>query len=135
MRIKLARGVDVDMLFTPRLYSFKGVQGVTFECDGTQASVFAMYADIMFCAALNHWTLTHRADEEFPHSRMAFHEWTALNQKDFAKVILFAMELLSGKTVKKLTEEAQEEQAQQEETPEEKKKSSGLIGRLLRIFS
>lgn len=138
MRIKIERGVEVDMLFTPRLYSFKGAQGVTFECDGTQAAVLAMYADIMFCAALNHWTLTHREDEVCPYTRMQFHEWSAVNPKEYAKVILFAMQLLSGKTARQIAEETRKEQETAEEPKEPeavKKKSCGLITRLSRIFS
>lgn len=136
MRIRMKGGVEVDMLFTPRLYQFKGTQGVTFEFEsGNQPSLHAMYADVMFCAALNHWTLTHRVDEECPYQRMDFHEFSVMEQGTFAKVVLFAMQVLTGKSLKELEEEAKAKIDEEgEEKPEDvkKKRRSSWITRLLR---
>ena len=50
--VELRQGEKVEMLFTPRLYSFKGHSGVTFEMNGNDlADLYAVYADIMYCAA------------------------------------------------------------------------------------
>jgi hypothetical protein len=55
--VELRQGEKVEMLFTPRLYLFKGEQGVDFVTDSTLNGMYALYADILFCAALNLWTL------------------------------------------------------------------------------
>lgn len=142
--IELKEGVKVAMLFTPRLYEFKGTEGVTFENGGEgMASVHALYADVMFCAALNHWTLTHTADEVFPYSRLDFHEFSVTNRRVFEKALIFAMESLSGKSVRELMENAKKsaenakESAQEVRPQEEVKKKSlrGWIMSLLRHFS
>jgi hypothetical protein len=139
--IELREGVKVAMLFTPRLYEFKGSEGVTFDyVKGNQASVHALYADIMYCAALNHWTLTHSGEVEFPYKRIEFHEFSATNPKSFGKALIFAMEALSGKSVRELIEDAKksqemgkESQSASEGAEEVKKKSPrGWITRLLR---
>jgi hypothetical protein len=139
--IELREGVKVAMLFTPRLYEFKGSEGVTFDYEkGSQASMHALYADIMYCAALNHWTLTHAGDEEFPHKRIEFHEFSATSPKSFAKALIFAMEALSGKSVRELIEDAQNRKEMGKESQEEsdadagvkKKSARGWITRLLR---
>ena len=142
--IELRRGEKVAMLFTPRLYMYKGQEGITFECDtNNKVEVFSMYADLMYCAALNHWTLTHSADEEFPYNRIDFHALSVNNRDAFNKAIIFAMQTLSGKSMRELivdAEKAQETQGNgQNETEAEevkKKKTSGLImTRLKRIWS
>lgn len=126
-------GVKVAMLFTPRLYEFKGREGVTFEhLPDSQASVHALYADVMYCAALNHWTLTHGGDEEFPHHRIDFHEYSASHPQEFAKALVFAAETLSGKSIRELTENAQNPPEKTTGEGVKKKNSHGWIMRLLR---
>lgn len=142
--IELKEGVKVAMLFTPRLYAFKGTEGVTFEQEGKDMiSVYALYADVMFAAALNHWTLTHSADEEFPYHRLDFHEYSATHRKSFEKALIFAMETLSGRSIRELMENAKNAQetgkesaAEGKEDEDVKKKSRcGWITSLLRRFS
>ena len=142
--IELRRGEKVAMLFTPRLYMYKGQEGITLECDSrNQIEIFSMYADLMYCAALNHWTLTHSADEEFPYTRVDFHALSVSNRDAFNKAMIFAMQTLSGKSMKELIAEAgkaQETQGngQNEGEPEEvkKKKACGsIMSRLRRIWS
>jgi hypothetical protein len=139
--IELREGVKVAMLFTPRLYEFKGTEGVTFEVtSGSTHSVFALYADIMFCAALNHWTLTHDGEEEFPHKRIEFHEFGATQPKSYQKAMIFAMETLSGKSVRELIEDSKKREEMAKESMSEsegeesvkKKNPRGWIMRLLR---
>lgn len=141
--IEIREGEKVAMLFTPRLYAFKGKEGVTFKQEGEGIlAVHALYADVMFCAALNHWTLTHPADEEFPYSRLEFHEYSATHRKSFEKAVIFAMETLSGKSIRELAEMSAEreemgkkpEKADEAEEDVKKKTSRGWITRLLRRF-
>lgn len=142
--IELRKGVKVEMLFTPRLYEFKGREGVTFEYErGNKASIHGLYADVMYGAALNHWTLTHDGSIEFPHKRIDFHEFSTTDPKSFGKAVVFALETLSGKSIRELSEVAAEgqEQAKTEgsgdnnEEEVKKKSRSGWITRLLRRFS
>lgn len=142
--IEIREGQKVAMLFTPRLYAFRGTEGVTFEQEGADMlAVYALYADVMFCAALNHWTLTHPADEEFPYHRVDFHEYSATHRKSFEKAVIFAMEALSGKSVRELMENAKKtaetakESASDAKVEEDVKKKGlrGWITSLLRRFS
>jgi hypothetical protein len=142
--IELRRGEKVAMLFTPRLYMYKGQEGITLECDArNQIEVFSMYADLMYCAALNHWTLTHSADEEFPYTRVDFHALSVSNRDAFYKAMVFAMQTLSGKSMKELIAEAgnaQETQGNEQkegEAKDVKKKSlfGSITTRLRRIWS
>ena len=106
--------MKVAMLFTPRLYEYKGSEGVTFDyVKGSQASVHALYADIMYCAAMNHWTLTHSGEVEFPYKRIEFHQYAAGYPREFGKALLFALQALSGKSVKEIAEEARKSQESQ----------------------
>jgi hypothetical protein len=139
--IEIREGVKVAMLFTPRLYEFKGTEGVTFEhIPGSQPSMYALYADIMYCAALNHWTLTHSGEVEFPYHRVDFHEYGTTHAKEYGKALIFAMETLSGKSVRELIENAQtreeigKESGTESKGEEEVKKKSlrGWIMSLLR---
>ena len=57
-------GVETAMLFTPRLFEFK-TPSMDFS-GGEATKVAGMYADIAYCAALNYWTLTDHAIEDFP---------------------------------------------------------------------
>ena len=142
--IELRRGEKVAMLFTPRLYMYKGQEGITLECDAAnQIEVFSMYADLMYCAALNYWTLTHSADEAFPYTRVDFHALSVSNRDAFNKAIIFAMQTLSGKSMKELIADAgnaQETQGngQKEGEAEDVKKKSvfgSITTRLRRIWS
>ena len=142
--IELRRGEKVAMLFTPRLYMYKGQEGITLECDArNQVELFSMYADLMYCAALNHWTLTHSADEEFPYKRIDFHALSVSNRDAFNKAIIFAMQTLSGKSMKELIAEAGNAQetrgnGQEEGKPKDVKKKrffGSITTRLRRIWS
>lgn len=98
--IEIRQGVVAELLFTPRLYSFKGLQGVTLSADTTDISqVFSLYADILYCAALNHWTLEGKDIEAAPFSRVDFHEFSASQPQAFAKAVDFALKALSGKSL------------------------------------
>ena len=131
----IKRGVEVEMLFTPRLYAFVGEQGVTMKADTNDLmQVYALYADIMFCAALNLWTLQGRAKEDAPFGRADFHEFSAANPQEFGKVLNFALEALSGKSMKDFI--PQDAKAAEKGGKSLKKKSSHrLTTMLLRIFS
>lgn len=99
--IELRQGVRVELLFTPRLYCFKGLQGVTLSGDTTDLpQVFSLYADILFCAALNAWTLEGNEIEGAEFKRADFHEFSASNPQAFGKAIDFALKALSGKSLK-----------------------------------
>jgi hypothetical protein len=139
--IELRKGVKVAMLFTPRLYLYKGREGVTFEYErGNEISLHSFYADIMFAAALNHWDLTHTADEECDYKRIEFHQYAVSNPKEFGKALLFAIQALSGKNLKEIASEAgksQETQGNEQsgQGAEEVKKKNlrGWITKILRL--
>ena len=139
--IELRKGVKVAMLFTPRLYLYKGREGVTFEYErGNEISLHSFYADIMYAAALNHWDLTHTADEECDYKRIEFHQYAVSNPKEFGKALLFAIQALSGKNLKEIASEAGKSQKtqgneQSEQGAEEVKKKNlrGWITKLLRL--
>lgn len=96
----------VELLFTPRLYSFKGLQGVTLSGNTDDlAQVYALYADILYCAALNAWTLEGNEVEDAPFKRIDFHEWSATNPQEFGKAISFALKALSGKSLEEFIKE------------------------------
>ena len=138
--IELRKGVKVAMLFTPRLYLYKGREGVTFEYErGNDISLHSFYADIMFAAALNHWDLTHSADEECDYKRIEFHQYAVSNPREFGKALLFAIQTLSGKSLKEIASEAgksQETQGKGQESQDvtglKKKSLRGWITKLLR---
>ena len=88
------------MLFTPRLYMFKGEQGITFKADTNDLmQVYALYADILYCAALNLWTLEGNEKEAAPFKRVDFHEFSAANPQGFGKAVSIALEALTGKSM------------------------------------
>ena len=138
--IELRKGVKVAMLFTPRLYLYKGREGVTFEYEaGNEISLHSFYADIMYAAALNHWDLTHPADQECDYKRIEFHQFAVSNPREFGKALLFAVETLSGKSLKEIAADARNGQetqgnGQESQGAEEVKKKSlrGWITSLLR---
>lgn len=98
--IELVNGVKAEMLFTPHLYSFKGTSGISFEADTTsEREVFELYADVMYCAALNAWVLDGRNEEDAPFRRSDFHEWMAAEPRAYGKALNFALVALTGKTI------------------------------------
>ena len=129
------RGVEVGMLFTPRLYSFVGIQGVTMKADTSDLmQVYSLYADIMFCAALNLWTLEGNDLDKAPFTRADFHEFSAVNPQEFGKVLNFALEALSGKSLKDFIAEGKKASETGGKSLK-KKSSSRLITMLSRLFS
>lgn len=137
--IEFGDGVKVQMLFTPHLYSFKGTQGVTFEVDdqNNTAEVIGIYADIMYCAALNAFVLDGRGNvEDFPHTRGDFHEFMVVNPQSFGKALNFALEALTGKSVKDFTKDGEKSPADAnagEGKEEESKKKAHLRWSGLRL--
>ena len=132
---ELGKGVEVGMLFTPRLYAFNGVQGVTMKADTTDLmQVYALYADIMFCAALNLWTLEGNDIDKAPFKRADFHEFSAVNPQEFGKVLNFALEALSGKSLKEFVAEGKKTSEKGSKSLK-KKRSSRLTTILSKIFS
>lgn len=132
--IELRQGVTVDLLFTPRLYAFKGREGVDFSADLSESGqVFGLYADILYCAALNLWTLQGNDEEAFPHRRADFHEFSAADPKAFGKAIDFALKALTDKGLR----ERMPEKPNAPETGKDvkKKRTSGWITRLWKRFS
>jgi hypothetical protein len=122
-------GVEVTMLFTPRLFVMaeeKGIKLVVNTADMMQT--MAGYADMCYCAALNHWTMDNDIND-FPLSRADFHVWSASNQEEFGKTMIMAAEAITGKT---MTELVKEQKAAKEGEDVKKKKKSSLIMRLLR---
>lgn len=138
--IEFSDGVKVPMLFTPHLYSFKGTQGVTFEVSdlNNTSEVVEAYADVLFCAALNAFVLDGNGSvEEFPYKRGDFHEFMMCQPESFGKALNFALEALTGKSVKEINSDAQKGAANANtgEETSKKKESTRWIGRRLRNFS
>ena len=134
--IEIKQGVKVGMLFTPRLYMFKGRSGVDFIAESESiGSMYALYADIMYCAALNLWTLEGKAEEEANFTRADFHEWMVLEPQAFGKAFSFAFAALTGKELKEFIseqEKAQEEPVNGQE--EVKKKTIPFLTKILKAF-
>ena len=133
--IELKDGVRADALFTPHLFSFKDEFGLALEADTENLmAVLEAYADIYFLASVNAWVLDGKGEAaDFPYTRGDFHEYMAANPKAFAKDVDFAVQALTGKTAKELTnKEAKDENSGTSNAPESKKKVSGWIGRLLK---
>ena len=108
-KITLKEGVEVDLLFTPHLYSFKGTSGVDFKADNSvngNLDALELYADIAYCAALNAWVLDgHGTADEFVHTRGDFHEWMMQRPKEFLQTMDFALMALTGKSLKDFEKE------------------------------
>lgn len=110
----------MELLFTPRLYSFKGYKGITLAGDTEDlAQVYALYADILYCAALNAWTLEGNDLESAPFNRVDFHEWSAINPQEFGKAISFALKALSGRSLDEFIKD-NEKGSQIESKPQKK---------------
>ena len=132
--IQLKDGVEVETLFTPHLFSFQAETNITLQVDKNDlVSVMEAYADIYYLAALNSWVLDRNgAVDAFPHTRGDFHAYMSANPKEFAKDVDFAVQALTGKTLRETTKA----EAESEEPAEgSKKKRLGLIGRLLKHSS
>ena len=135
--VELRQGEKVGMLFTPRLYTFKGEQGVDFMADNTLQGIYSLYADVMYCAALNLWTLEGNDKEDAPFRRADFHAFSAENPRAFGKAMNTALEALTGKSLNDFIKEAEKGAGtgeKQSNVTEEvkKKKSRGWITRLFR---
>lgn len=129
-KIITINGVEVNMLFTPRLFVMAAEQGLALSLDGKdRMTIMAAYADLCYCAALNSWTMDNDLSE-FPFKRADFHKWSAENQAEFSKVMILAAEAITGKTMKELVQE-QTSSAENADSDVKKKKSS-LIMRWLR---
>lgn len=125
-------GVEVKLLFTPRLFLMAEAEGLKFEIDVTNPNAtVSAYADMTYCAALNAWTLEHGI-EPFPYKRIDFHAWAQSDLKAFSNVMAFASRALTGKTVKELVKEQQGEAG---EDVKKKSKSNSIMTRLRRFWS
>lgn len=123
-------GVEVTMLFTPRLFVMADEKGIKISVDVADMwQTLAAYADLCYCAALNHWTMDNDM-ADFPLKREDFHIWSAANHEEFGKVMVMASEAITGKTTKELIEENKESV---EGEVKKKSKSLPIISRL-RLF-
>lgn len=145
LRIKLDAGVEVEMLFTPHLYAYKGQGGVTLalpdeslpENDRLKATM-SLYADVFWFAALNAWELDGNEGDP-PFRRSDFHEWSTLHPRAFAKAMGQAIEALTGRPITAPVQGADGEggataQEDAEGAGNGKKKVSEKSGRRLRRF-
>ena len=136
--IQLKDGVEVSVLFTPHLFSYKDEKGLTLETDTSDfASVIEAYADIYYLAAINAWELDGKGTvKDFPFTRGDFHEYMAANPRAFGHDVDFAAQALTGKTIKELAAEKDKEaDTAVSDASTGKKKVFAWIGRLLRRSS
>ena len=122
-------GVEAVMLFTPRLFQFK-TPSMDFSNGSGGEKVVAMYADLSYCAALNYWTLTDNDVNDYPLTRVDFHEWAVLEPAQFAKMMRIALEALTNKSLEDHINETKPE----EDPAEVKKKISLSITKILKRF-
>ena len=119
--IEITKGVAVNVLITPRLFIYKGREGVTLEADGeSMPAVMALYADVLYCAALNWWELAGKDADYFRFKRMDFHVWAAEHQEEFGRLVVKMVRLLSGKSLAELAK------TEKEKEKEESKKNFAL---------
>lgn len=130
-------GAAVDLLLTPRLFVYRGREGVTLEAaDGDSLpAVMSLYADVLYCAALNWWELSGRDAETFPHRRMDFHVWAAENPEEFGRIVRQVVRLLSGKSLAELARERQEKKDAAEEELKKKSRCGWITTRWRRFLS
>lgn len=139
--IQISDGVNVNLLFTPHLFTFEGVQGASFERDHKDdedaseakrtAAIFELYADIMFAAALNAWVLDGCGSvEDAPFKRGDFHAFMTADPESFGKALNFALEALTDKSVQQLVKDAAQTKethknatSEDQSAPERKKKA------------
>lgn len=127
-KIEIMEGVAVNILITPRLFIYKGREGVTLEADGESIpAVMALYADVLFCGALNWWELSGKDADDFEYKRIDFHAWATEHQEEFGRIVAKAIKLLSGKSLAELA-------AIEKEKESKKKFRSGSITTALRRF-
>lgn len=127
-KIEIREGVAVNILITPRLFIYKGREGVTLEADGESLpAVMSLYADVLFCGALNWWELSGKDADDFEYKRIDFHAWAAEHQEEFGRIVAKAIKLLSGKSLAELA-------AIEKEKESKKKFRFGLITTALRRF-
>jgi hypothetical protein len=125
-------GVEVTMLFTPRLFVLAEEKGIKLSINTANVmQTLSAYADMCYCAALNYWTMDNDI-EDFPLQRVNFHEWSAENPDEFSRVMTMAAEAITGKTMKEMVQEQKEAREAGEEV--KKKPKSNVITRLLRRF-
>lgn len=127
-KIEIREGVAVNILITPRLFIYKGREGVTLEADGESLpAVMSLYADVLFCGALNWWELSGKDADDFEYKRIDFHAWAAEHQEEFGRIVAKAIKLLSGKSLAELA-------AIEKEKESKKKFRFGSITTALRRF-
>lgn len=127
-KIEIREGVAVNILITPRLFIYKGREGVTLEADGESLpAVMALYADVLYCGALNWWELSGKDADDFEYKRIDFHAWAAEHQEEFGRIVAKAIKLLSGKSLAELA-------AIEKEKESKKKFRFGSITTALRRF-
>lgn len=127
-KIEIREGVAVNILITPRLFIYKGREGVTLEADGESIpAVMALYADVLFCGALNWWELSGKDADDFEYKRIDFHAWATEHQEEFGRIVAKAIKLLSGKSLVELA-------AIEKEKESKKKFRFGSITTALRRF-
>ena len=141
-QIELRQGERVGLLFTPRLYMFKGEQGATLDNDTQDLmQVYSLYADLMFCAALNLWTLEGMDKDDAPFRRADFHEFSSADPKAFGKALNFALEALTGKSMDMFIAESKKaletgrKSAKEQEKGKKKDSALPIIERLKRFLS
>lgn len=132
-------GEAVYMMVTPRLFVYRGNSGVTLESEGKGIEAIApLYADVMYCAALNWWELQGNDLETFGHKRIEFHGWAAAHPTEFGKIVNKIVCLLTGKTLAEMAkdkaDEDKEAKAEESEDGGIKKKSTGSTTRQSRSF-
>lgn len=110
--ITIGEGAEVDLLFTPHLYSYKAKTGLTLEFDpNDNVSLLSVYADLMYLAALNAWELDGKGTlDNCPVKRADFHEWMVQSPAEFGKTFDFTVEALTGKPFKVYAQEAEKEE-------------------------
>lgn len=135
--VEIKQGVKVGMLFTPRLYMFKGRSGIDFIADTDEVgAIYALYADIMYCAALNLWTLEGKNEESATFTRADFHEWMAIEPQAFGKALSFAFSAMTGKELNTFISEQEKAQESQGNAQNEvKKKTIPFLTKILSLFS
>lgn len=134
--IEIKQGVKVGMLFTPRLYMFKGRSGIDFVAGEDVGEMYALYADLMYCAALNLWTLEGKNEEDADFTRADFHEFMVVNPQAFGKALSFAFAAMTGKELKEfISEQEKVEKSPGNAQNEVKKKTIPFLTKILRHFS
>lgn len=127
----MINGVESVMLFTPRLFEFK-TASMDFSSSGAVSKVASMYADLAYCAALNHWTLLDKDVADFPLTRVDFHEWSAQCPTEFGKMSRVAVEAITNKSLEELLQTPTNEEKDKEV---KKKTSTSIIQKLRRFWS